>query len=224
MKLKNIFILIFSFTFLFILFFNINNVFAITLNDLSFPDSLRSACGSDDIYNNLVNLPEFNNDYYYFFRNNRGVSIDVNFIKKSAFPDFKLYIEVSTSSSNPARYCTLRSGLGNISATNPGDIVIYVYDNSISNFVKHSSTSFNYSYLDGENNIITSYTNATIYTDNTFSDVFFQVPVQEVVIPALETAQEVPMAMIQTLKILIPVGLVLFGIGLSVYLIRRILS
>jgi len=54
--------------------------------------------------------------------------------------------------------------------------------------------------------------------------IFFPVPVTGVVIPALETAQEVPTAMVQTLKIIIPVGLVLFGIGLSVYLIRRILS
>lgn len=48
-------------------------------------------------------------------------------------------------------------------------------------------------------------------------------PVQGVVIPALETAEQVPEAMGTTLKILIPVGLVVLAIGLIIYLIKRVI-
>jgi len=54
-------------------------------------------------------------------------------------------------------------------------------------------------------------------------NVFFQSPVTDnTVIPALETAEEVPKAMIQTLTIMIPIGLIVLGIGLTIYLIKRV--
>lgn len=73
-----------------------------------------------------------------------------------------------------------------------------------------------------------------VFTDNnivcfnveghTNGDTFFQNPVQEVVvIPVLEGAEELPKAVTTTLKMILPVGLVVFGILLLVYIIRLLI-
>lgn len=55
-------------------------------------------------------------------------------------------------------------------------------------------------------------------------DIFFQNPVQEVVvIPVLEGVEELPKAVTTTLKMILPVGLVVFGILLLVYIIRLLI-
>lgn len=49
------------------------------------------------------------------------------------------------------------------------------------------------------------------------------IPVPDkVVVPTLETAEELPKAILETLKMMIPVCLVLLGMGLIIYLIRRL--
>lgn len=55
-------------------------------------------------------------------------------------------------------------------------------------------------------------------------DYFFQLPVTEVVIPTLETAEQIPEAITTTLKIMIPVGLIVLSVGLVIYLIKRVIS
>lgn len=72
-----------------------------------------------------------------------------------------------------------------------------------------------------------------VYADNdityynvsgmTNGDTFFRNPVQEVVVPVLATAEELPQAMITTLTLILPVGLIVFGILLSVYIIRLLI-
>lgn len=215
MNFKSKIFITFLFLLTFILFFNVTNVFARTLDELSFPESLESICDTEEIYNGLISLPEFSDEYFYYYR--RGY--DVVFIRKSAFPDFKFYIEPTVSSSDPNRYCIIHSGIGNITATDSNDIVHYIWKDTY--FKKSGVNSFSYTYDGGTNNIIGGYTNAVIYTDSTCSEVFFQVPVQGVVIPALETAEQIPQVIAKTLMILIPVGLVVLGIGLVVYLIKQ---
>lgn len=52
----------------------------------------------------------------------------------------------------------------------------------------------------------------------------FQAPVPAVVtIPGLETVEEVPQAMSQAMRVLVPIGLIIFGIGLVIYLIRLLI-
>ena len=43
-------------------------------------------------------------------------------------------------------------------------------------------------------------------------------------IPALETVEQIPTAMVETLKLIIPVGLVIFGIVLLILLIKSVIS
>ena len=73
-----------------------------------------------------------------------------------------------------------------------------------------------------------NYSTVDIYnTDRT--SIFFQktpvvVETPEVEIPALETVEQIPEAMKETMKIVIPVGLAILGIGLVVYLIKFLKS
>lgn len=70
-----------------------------------------------------------------------------------------------------------------------------------------------------DNNIV--YYNVEGHTNG---DTFFQNPVQEVVvIPVLEGVEELPKAVTTTLKMILPVGLVVFGILLLVYIIRLLI-
>lgn len=78
-----------------------------------------------------------------------------------------------------------------------------------------------------ENEILTIdsvfYSTCDIKYINNPGENFFQVPVQEVVVPVLATAEELPQAMITTLTLILPVGLIVFGILLSVYIIRLLI-
>lgn len=59
---------------------------------------------------------------------------------------------------------------------------------------------------------------------NSDGTVFFPIPVQEVVVvPVLEGVEELPKAVTTTLKMILPVGLVVFGILLLVYIIRLLI-
>lgn len=69
------------------------------------------------------------------------------------------------------------------------------------------------------------YFNADVYNDVDKTDYFFLKPPQKVegiTIPALETAEQIPEAIAKTMKILIPVGLIVLSIGLVIYLIKRV--
>ena len=44
-----------------------------------------------------------------------------------------------------------------------------------------------------------------------------------VTIPAIQSAEEIPQAIIKTMKVVIPVGLVILGIGLVIYLIKSVI-
>lgn len=61
-----------------------------------------------------------------------------------------------------------------------------------------------------------------IYSDINKTSVFIR-PVLGVVVPALEKVEEIPQLMVQTLKILIPVGLIVLVIGFVILLIKRVM-
>ena len=44
-----------------------------------------------------------------------------------------------------------------------------------------------------------------------------------VTIPAIQSAEEIPQAIIKAMKVVIPVGLVILGIGLVIYLIKSVI-
>ncbi len=89
------------------------------------------------------------------------------------------------------------------------------------NSIPYSSSAFcGGTYLD-EGHIIHS--NFDVYdTDN---NLVFQAPqVDKVVIPAIQQVEEIPQVMGQAMKILIPIGLIVFSVGLVIYLMRLVIS
>lgn len=60
---------------------------------------------------------------------------------------------------------------------------------------------------------------------DTDGNLVFQVPqVDKVVIPAIQQVEEIPQVMGQAMKILIPIGLIVFSVGLVIYLMRLVIS
>ena len=70
------------------------------------------------------------------------------------------------------------------------------------------------------------FSTADIYDTN--GELFFQktpvTVIPETIIPALETAEQIPTAMVETLKMIIPVGLVIFGVLLLILLTKLAIS
>lgn len=93
--------------------------------------------------------------------------------------------------------------------------------------IEKGQTDFNSGSVELWNRNITVYQNIIYSSKDIYningSDVFFQVPVQGVVVPALGEAKELPKAIVETLKIIIPVGLVILGIGFVIYLIKSVI-
>lgn len=75
---------------------------------------------------------------------------------------------------------------------------------------------------------IQGYSSFNIYTDSSCTDFFFKTPLTEtpetipatVEIPKLETVEQIPETIITTLKLIIPVGLVILSMVLVIYLVR----
>ena len=68
------------------------------------------------------------------------------------------------------------------------------------------------------------YSNIDVMKGSNSNEIFFQkTPVTAVEIPALESAEQIPEAMATALKIIIPVGLAILGIGLIIYLIKCVI-
>lgn len=112
---------------------------------------------------------------------------------------------------------------------NGSSFVCDIYHFVNSSFVNSSRTSFtgilkehldiNYCSLYDE-----SFLNSFIYSDIDKGTLLFLCPVQGVVVPVLGEAKELPKAIVETLKMIIPVGLVLLGIIVLIYLIKRVIS
>lgn len=91
-----------------------------------------------------------------------------------------------------------------------GNSVVYHYYNSVSSTYKKECLN---------------YTNNQIIDKDTGNVVFQGAPqkVEQVTIPKLETAQEIPQAMNKVLQMIIPIGLIVFLSGLLIYLVRLVI-
>lgn len=202
MKLKCKIVIVFLFLLSFTLFFNINNVFA-SESYVSPPDKIIEELESKEYYNN--------SDYDYFVYK-WGTKYSILFIKKTDTLKFYTYISNHVYIYSSEAFCgyiyTYNSSCSLISS---GEVVDALWNNYN-----------NCGYIDGNVGV----SSMDIYTDITYSTVFFQAPPQKVegvTIPALETAEQVPTAMVGTLKMIIPVGLVIFGILLLILLVKSVI-
>lgn len=195
MNFKNKIILTFFVLLAFILFFNINNVFAFTFTS--------NVNGNTNEYT-LPDLETVGEDYVGFLENGFV-------IQNYATNMFCLYV---LPTNEDFFYGT--SGL-NMS------VACYKFHIDITK----NDTWYNKSFSTmkgflGAGSVI--YYGADIYRDESKTELFFQRPPQKVegiTIPALETAEQIPQAIATTLKIMIPVGLIVLSIGFVIYLIKR---
>ena len=156
-------------------------------------------------YNNIeYSVPDIPEEYKYFliYQTDSGV------IQLYACNNTILLKDYKVGTTQLTGFCSSVSGDTIYSYRKNGGIFEY----------KNETTG--YSQVPSSYEII--YSNHDVYYGD---ELVFQSPVTDkAVIPALETAEEVPKAMVQTLRILIPVGLIVLGIGLVIYLIRRVIS
>lgn len=198
MKLKNKILLIVFLILMFILFLNTSNVFAsfnFTYNDTNYT------------------VPDIPTDYPYYLIIDKGNGVFRLYMCENEMI-FKT-VTLANGSKSILLYSTVSAG------------TIYQYTNlagdnvTISDLYRSigTGTSLAIDY----NTVSIVYSNHDLYHGG---ELVFQSPVTEVpgvLIPALETAEEVPQAMAQTLKIVIPVCLIVLGIGLLIYLIKRVI-
>lgn len=87
------------------------------------------------------------------------------------------------------------------------------------------SKSINYSFLLDKSEFL--FAGDMNVIDKSTNDVLFSGASQEalagVTIPAIQSAEEIPQAIVKTMKVVIPVGLVVLGIGLVIYLIKSLI-
>lgn len=206
MNFKNKIFITFFVLLAFILIFNINNVFAF---------SSFSELTDNDIYNYIslglthlrdvdnVDISLINNCYVHCRADTQCVQVfyltdDSSYYTQGTagiFSSHTYYVYFNLSDSS-----IVDSGFSGTSATNTC-------------WIKHESH-----YLYGST---VDFTGSVDYNAN----LVFPQPVTEIpatTIPALETANQIPEAIVKTLKIMIPVGLVLLSIGLVIYLIKRV--
>lgn len=212
MNVKNKIFITFIFLLIFILFFNTNNVFASDL--VTFECNVEEAA-----WNKIIELPEYisgNNHLYImkFYSNYK-----VFFVEKVS--NYKCYLLIEDGVS--------KYGIPNtrehLYFNQPVKLNIYKIASDGSTCTKEYTDTIEESFI-CINPYDHAYSSTTIYTDNTYTTPFFQAPVTEipgVQIPALETAEQIPEAIVKTLMILIPVGLIVLSIGLVIYLIKRVI-
>lgn len=213
MKIKNKILIMIIFIFALFLFFNIKNVnasFDITYNDVKY---------------SLPDLPSDVADKHFIIVCEGTPSVDKDVILFYNTKPYKYYQECSNYYSQYKADC-IPVGFEPLS---------YVYTPSgTSGWVSkqfsyrfHGVTGFNINWY----TLIYSNNDILIYKsekDNSTEvlGTFFQLPVTEIpeTIPALETVEQIPTAMVETLKMIIPVGLVVLSAVLLIYLTKSVIS
>lgn len=169
---------------------------------LSFSNSIFA---TEDI--NIPDIPD-NKPYIITYNNNTKEIVEL------AYPvltgsDYKFYLIDRNNYKEISYSCDGSSGLWYFASFNNSN-------NSFGSFRKSIYNSLSLENFDR------SIYNSTInvYTDSSLETVFFY---PTAIIPTLKQVEEIPKAITATLQIMIPVGLVVLGIGLIIYLIKRVI-
>ena len=158
---------------------------------------------------------------YICFTSNGGLSIAV------FCSDYPFYIDGHIYASSTDKYYTVKSYDENkfycmiLASSNMHEVLSYLGSRDLSKY--STTTEVSSAFRFGPEYTYSS--NFDIKDEN--DEVVFQGASQTlagVKIPAIQSAEEIPQAIVKTMKILIPVGLVILGIGLVIYLIKSVIS
>ena len=188
----------------------------------------------DHVYNFLINANEYNSGDYNYFVGVENQQCHVYFIPKT--------VEATIWLTSSLGACSMYNA--SFSSSNPNMIAYDLREHDTS-YVSSAYSPSNitkacgfYTGREITNNTCWMYTNISVYKDSSLTDFFFKAPVVEIptetpveipeetpvaTIPALETVEQIPEAMTTTLQVVIPVGLAILGIGLLIYLIKRVI-
>lgn len=167
-----------------------------------------------EIEGTTYNIPDFSHllkyDYQYIIYN-------------STHPTVYEYLLIDSPS--PLYRSDYESGLNRFKNFDNSSFDLYNTTSDKKEFTFWFSTSVN-KYVNIYNDSVSLYSNHDIMSSLNGNEIFFHLtPVVGMgqVIPALEKVEEIPQAMGQTLKILIPVGLIVLAIGFVILLIKRVM-
>lgn len=123
-----------------------------------------------------------------------------------------------------------KDGVNVSSAKGIGDWGIGCYPNSSASVYFGNQTLGNPSVTTVEifnSSFSVVYSNFDLYRDSSKTELVFQrapQKVEQVTIPTITQVEEIPQSMMETMKIVIPVGLIVLSIGLVIYLVRLVIS
>lgn len=207
MIFKNKILITFFVLLAFILFFNISNVFA--SENIAFEGNV-----DEGAWNKIIELPEFISGNNHLYITKYYSVYKVFFVEK--VDNYKCYF---VKENNRVSKYGITSENNHLYFNQPVILNIYEINPDGSNCTKKYDNVTENSFI-CINPMDHAYSSTNIYTDNSYSTLFFQLPVLAVVVPTLETAEELPKAILETLRMIIPVCLVLLGMVLVTYLIR----
>jgi len=208
MKLLNkIFI---SFLLAFILFFNINNVFA--SDEVAFEGNVEEGA-----WDCIINLPEYTSGNYYLYVTKYYSEYKVFFVEKVFNYNCYFLKEDFTVS----KYGILEE-CNHLYFNQAVNLNVYTVSADGSDCIKDYNNVTEEEFI-CINPYDHSYSSTYIYTDNTYTTLFFPLPVTEVTIPSLEAVEQIPGIMTTILKITLPIGLIVLGIGLVILVVKSVI-
>lgn len=173
---------------------------------------------SDEVYNVLKTLPEYSqqNKYWIIVTGYEyGNKVSIRFIEIQE--NLKFYL-----------YCREWSGNCKLYGNKNISFIEYTIDSNgknLSNRNVVNNVQINI-YCDGKQingqHATWLYSTTDIYSDNTYTDFFFQT--EKYKIPILKQVEELPKAVIVVMKLIIPVGLGILSMLLLIFLIKYVIS
>lgn len=170
----------------------------------------------DNIKYNL-NIPTYEDYPYYFFYvgSDEGVHIyylnenqknNIYYGKFSLGNSYVYGFEFGSNYHYIYSSISILSGIYNISLDSARNSFVYVYEEDY--FTDKVILYTNFDIKNKEGNVV-----------------FMKAPqiVEQVTIPTITQVQEIPQTMNKVLEMIIPIGLIIFGIGLIIYLVRLVI-
>ena len=140
--------------------------------------------------------------------------------------------------SNSSFVVSMKNGSPSISTQDSSDFAEVIFQggsdsftgliSSVDTISYHFGATTSSNYAPGSIKTVEDFVSSFVYSPCGVYDVdgnlLFQHPPALVIIPEITQAEEIPQMMGEVMKILIPVGLIIFGIGLVILLIRLVIS
>lgn len=226
MKIKNKLLILLVISFVFIFFFNVKEILAVNV-------TVNSNCPNSNLTE--MSFPEvtIENLSYYYDEEEGYYDLNTGYIVQYDNASSCYYLYIFRFYDGNYFYVGLDDN-GNNAIRCHGYMTVYKTEGSIWKLTnKLSGDAYGIAHVSPKGCISLDnpiYLNCNVYSDIDKTGFFFPEPIPEIpeipatTIPALETVEQIPTAMVEILKLIVPVGLVIFGIVLLISLIKSVIS